>query len=164
MRPVIPCLFALLITSPAAAQVAGSVQQPIINGEPVDSDVFPSAAQLIIGGSLQGQQIKSPVCTATLVAPDVVLTAAHCLEDFPLTFGIFPLDDMTFWVTFEDDIHGIQTRHDIGVDNLVWGNDYPHRDSTWPCSRGVVDSIMADVSDADRSAMTSTTAAGLYGL
>lgn len=104
MRRVIPCLFALLITSPAAAQVAGSVQQPIINGEPVDSDVFPSAAQLIIGGSLQGQQIKSPVCTATLVAPDVVLTAAHCLEDFPLTFGIFPLDDMTFWVTFEEDL------------------------------------------------------------
>lgn len=94
----------LLLATPAAAQVTGSVQQPIINGDPVDTDVFPSAAQLIIGGNVNGQTIKTPVCTATLVAPDVVLTAAHCLEDFPLTFGIIPLEDMTFWVTFEEDL------------------------------------------------------------
>ena len=104
MRHAVPCLFALLLATPAAAQVSGTVQQPIINGDPISTDVFPSAAQLIIGGDLQGQDMRSPVCTATLVAPDVVLTAGHCLEDFPLTFGFFPLDDLTFWVTFEEDL------------------------------------------------------------
>ena len=31
-----------------------------------------------------------------------------------------------FGVTFEDDEAGVMTRHLIGVDNLLWGNDYPH--------------------------------------
>ena len=104
MRHLIPCLFALLLSTPAVAQVSGTVQQPIINGDPIDSDDFPSALQLIIGGNLNGQDVKAPVCTGTLVAPDVVLTAGHCLEEFPLTFGIFPLEDLTFWISFEEDL------------------------------------------------------------
>ncbi len=30
-----------------------------------------------------------------------------------------------FYVTFEDDEFGIATRHGIGVDRMMWGNDYP---------------------------------------
>ena len=40
-----------------------------------------------------------------------------------------------FYATFEDDAIGVLTRHFIGVDNLIWGNDYPHHDSIWPHSR-----------------------------
>lgn len=115
VRPNLVALVALLISSPAAAQVAGSLQQPIIGGDAIASDVFPSAAQLIIGGTVNGQPIKSPVCTATLVAPDVVLTAGHCLEEFPITFGIFEMTDLTFWVTFEEDL-GSMTDEQHGGD------------------------------------------------
>ncbi|HEX8969126.1 MAG TPA: amidohydrolase family protein, partial [Chloroflexota bacterium] len=34
-----------------------------------------------------------------------------------------------FTATFEDDPIGIRTRDFIGVDNLMWGSDYPHGDS-----------------------------------
>lgn len=69
-----------------------------------------------------------------------------------------------FKITIEDDRSAVLCRELIGVGTIMWGNDYPHRDSTWPCSQGVVESIMADVSDADREAMTSQTAAALYGV
>ena len=46
----------------------------------------------------------------------------------------------------------------------MWGNDYPHHDSTWPCSPAVVDALMEGVPDVDRELMTSGTAAALYQL
>ena len=38
------------------------------------------------------------------------------------------------YMTFMDDEAGIRTYDLIGVDNLMWSNDYPHGDSTWPHS------------------------------
>ena len=43
-----------------------------------------------------------------------------------------------FVMTFEDDRHGIMTREDIGVKNLMWGSDYPHHDSIFPDRKSVV--------------------------
>jgi len=100
-------VLSMLVASPAAAEVAGSNQQAIINGDEVSTDIFPSAAQLIMGGIIQEQDIKAPSCTATLIAPDVVLTAGHCLDPFGLTFGLFELDNLAFWVTFEEDLSGM---------------------------------------------------------
>ena len=72
--------------------------------------------------------------------------------------------DRNFWVTFEDDIHGIQTRHDIGVDNLLWGNDYPHHDSIWPNSRKILDEIFADVPDDEQEKMVWSNVIDLYNI
>ena len=99
-------LLCLAVVQPALAEsIEGTSQHAIINGEGVGTEVHPSAGQLILGGTLEGQEIKQPVCTAVLIAPDVVLTAAHCLSDFSITFGIFELEDMTFWISFEES-HG----------------------------------------------------------
>ena len=69
-----------------------------------------------------------------------------------------------FKITIEDDRSAVLCRELIGVDTIMWGNDYPHRDSTWPCSRGVVESVMDGVSADDQAAMTSGTAAAIYGV
>ncbi len=69
-----------------------------------------------------------------------------------------------FKATIEDDRSAVLCRELIGVDTIMWGNDYPHRDSTWPCSVGVVEGLMAGVSAADRQLMTNDTAAVLYRL
>jgi predicted TIM-barrel fold metal-dependent hydrolase len=37
-------------------------------------------------------------------------------------------------LTFMDDMAGIRTYDLIGVDNIMWANDYPHGDSTFPHS------------------------------
>jgi predicted TIM-barrel fold metal-dependent hydrolase len=69
-----------------------------------------------------------------------------------------------FSATFEDDVAGVLTRHLIGVDNLIWGNDYPHHDSIWPHSMEVMERIFAGVPDAEREKMTSTNVLKLYGI
>jgi hypothetical protein len=35
---------------------------------------------------------------------------------------------------FVQDRIGIELRHDVGIDMITWEVDYPHSDSTWPCS------------------------------
>ncbi len=72
--------------------------------------------------------------------------------------------DRNFWVTFEDDLQGIQTRDAIGVDNLLWGNDYPHHDSIWPNSRPILDDILSDVPEDEKEKMVWSNAIDLYGI
>jgi predicted TIM-barrel fold metal-dependent hydrolase len=67
-------------------------------------------------------------------------------------------------VTFEDDEAGILTRRLIGVDNLLWGNDYPHHDAIWPNSMPILDRIMEGVPDAERQKMVWDNVVDLYAI
>lgn len=67
-----------------------------------------------------------------------------------------------FLATFEDDLEGIQTRDSIGVECLVWGNDYPHHDAIWPHSMAVLSRIMAGVPAADVERICFQNAVDLY--
>ena len=67
-------------------------------------------------------------------------------------------------ITFEDDPDGIATRHSIGVDNLCWGNDYPHHDSIWPNSMTTLQKIMDGVPDDEVERMCFSNAVELYGI
>ena len=69
-----------------------------------------------------------------------------------------------FYATFEDDKVGVITRNEIGLDTLMWGNDYPHHDSIWPNSPQVLDDIFTGVPEAARFAMTVGNVTKLYGL
>lgn len=69
-----------------------------------------------------------------------------------------------FFATVEDDRAALLTREMLGDETLVWGSDYPHTDSTWPCSVVVLDEILADQPPATRSAITRDNVARLYGL
>ena len=72
--------------------------------------------------------------------------------------------DRNFWVTFEDDLEGIQTRGSIGVDNMLWGNDYPHHDSIWPHSQRILSDILDGVPEVDKEKMVWGNVIDLYGL
>ena len=69
-----------------------------------------------------------------------------------------------FHATIEDDQPALRTRDFIGEDRLMWGSDYPHTDSTWPCSADVLDEMFADYPDRTRRAITRDTVAALYHL
>lgn len=69
-----------------------------------------------------------------------------------------------WYATFEDDLGGVLTRHQIGVDNLLWGNDYPHHDAIWPHSMAVLDRIFQGVPDDEKEKMTSGNVIKLYGI
>lgn len=69
-----------------------------------------------------------------------------------------------FKATIEDDRSAVLVRELLGTETLLWGNDYPHRDSTWPRSRAVVDTVMAGVPDPERQLMVEGNAVALYGI
>jgi hypothetical protein len=66
--------------------------------------------------------------------------------------------------TFEEDELGLDLRHHIGVENLLWASDYPHPDSTWPESRKVIATQFAGCSEEERNLLVSDNAARLYQL
>lgn len=70
----------------------------------------------------------------------------------------------SFWFTFEDDAVGIAMRASIGVDKLMWANDYPHIDSSWPNSQAVLADLFASTPEDERTAMVNGNVKSLYGL
>ncbi|MCH6583187.1 MAG: hypothetical protein IH808_09240 [Proteobacteria bacterium] len=53
------------------------------------------------------------------------------------------------FIGFQEDELGIQLRHHIGVDNLLWGSDYPHAESTFPKSREILERILAGIPEEE---------------
>lgn len=89
-------------------------------------------------------------------------TVGHPAQKLPLTPSEYFRRQC--YATFEDDAIAVQLREQIGVERLMWGNDYPHHDSLWPESQQVLDTLFDGVADADRRRMTYENVAELYGL
>lgn len=54
---------------------------------------------------------------------------------------------------FLDDPIGVEMRHHIGIDRLIWATDFPHQESDWPDSDGVLERIFAGVPEDERAKM-----------
>ena len=65
---------------------------------------------------------------------------------------------------FQEDSLGIRLRDIIGVDNLTWGSDYPHHESTWPYSHQVLEEILADCTEEEKAKIAGGNAARIYNL
>ncbi len=63
---------------------------------------------------------------------------------------------------FQEDGLGIRDRHIIGVDNLLWGSDYPHQESTFPRSRQIIEEILADCTEEEKGKIAGENAARIY--
>ena len=48
--------------------------------------------------------------------------------------------------SFQEDVQGIRDRYVIGIENLMWGSDYPHQESTFPKSREILEKSWREVS------------------
>lgn len=66
--------------------------------------------------------------------------------------------------TFMWDPMAIQNRELTGNDCLLWGNDYPHREGSFPYSHEWIDKQFAGVPEAEVEAITCGNAAKLFGL
>jgi predicted TIM-barrel fold metal-dependent hydrolase len=54
---------------------------------------------------------------------------------------------------FFNDPIGVKLRHEIGVDRIMWGGDFPHVESDWPNSRKLLDHLFEGVPDDERRKM-----------
>ena len=78
--------------------------------------------------------------------------------------GMLPSDffHRNVFISFQEDDLGIQLRSIVGVENLMWGSDYPHAESTFPRSREIVERILKDVPDDERALIAGGNAARRY--
>jgi secreted trypsin-like serine protease len=70
----------VLVTYGVAPEpVARATALAIVGGEPIDATSYPSTGALVLSSADE----TLLVCTATLIAPRALLTAAHCVADDP---------------------------------------------------------------------------------
>jgi predicted TIM-barrel fold metal-dependent hydrolase len=66
-------------------------------------------------------------------------------------------------LSFQEDAIGIRLRDTIGVDNMMWGSDYPHSESTFPQSRKILAEILAGVPQDEQVKIVGGNTARVYG-
>ena len=57
----------------------------------------------------------------------------------------------------------MQLRDRIGVENMLWGSDYPHAEATFPRSQQFLQRMFEGVPEADLRKITSENAAKMFG-
>jgi predicted TIM-barrel fold metal-dependent hydrolase len=66
------------------------------------------------------------------------------------------------WLCYIDDQSGLENRHRIGVDNILWECDYPHSDSSWPNSPELAAKQLDGVPDDEVNKITHENAMKLF--
>jgi predicted TIM-barrel fold metal-dependent hydrolase len=79
-----------------------------------------------------------------------------------------PLKPSEYWrrqclVTFQRDPVGLRLLDIIGVDNIMWGSDYPHADSVWLRSQEIIAEDFAQFDDISRRKIVHDNTARVYG-
>lgn len=70
------------------------------------------------------------------------------------------------YVTFFSDVLGLRLLDDIGVDNVIYGTDYPHNDTTWPDSQAELQkqTVAAGLTPEQTEKVVRGNARALFGL
>jgi predicted TIM-barrel fold metal-dependent hydrolase len=67
-----------------------------------------------------------------------------------------------FWFCTIDDPSTIDTRHRIGVENIMFETDYPHGDGTWPDTQVLVEKVWGHLPEDELRMMLCENAAKLF--
>jgi predicted TIM-barrel fold metal-dependent hydrolase len=65
---------------------------------------------------------------------------------------------------FQFDRVGVELRHKIGVDKLLWGSDFPHQESDWPESLSIIEKNFAGVPEDEKHKMVCANAVEFFHL
>ncbi len=140
----------------------------------VDHWVRMSLARLILSGVFE----RYPKLQVGSIEQEVSW-ASHFLERLDYTYTQRPQhgayrfkEDMlpsdyfhrNVFISFQEDALGIRDRHIIGVDNLLWGSDYPHPECTFPRSQQILDEILGECSEEERARIVGGNTARIYHL
>jgi len=68
------------------------------------------------------------------------------------------------YTTFQDDWVAFKTKDLCNVRRLMWANDFPHSDSTWPWSQDLLKKHTANLSEQERNYILHDNVSELYRL
>jgi predicted TIM-barrel fold metal-dependent hydrolase len=99
-----------------------------------------------------------------LAAMDYTYRERHGEAVYRFKAGMRPSDffHRNVVLSFQEDAIGIRLRDVIGVDNMMWGSDYPHSESTFPRSRQILEDILAGVPDDEGAKIAGANTARVY--
>ena len=85
-------------------------------------------------------------------------------DDLDLSLKPSEYFNRQIYATFQKDPLGVRLMADLAPDNVMWANDYPHRDGTWPESQEAIDEQFAGVDERIKRKMLWENASHLYNL
>ena len=65
---------------------------------------------------------------------------------------------------FQFDRVGVELRHKLNIDNLMWGSDFPHQESDWPESLRIIGKNFAGVAEEEKYKMVCGNAVKFFRL
>ncbi|MEQ1890227.1 MAG: amidohydrolase family protein [Alphaproteobacteria bacterium] len=68
------------------------------------------------------------------------------------------------YLTFQDDWVAFKMKHMINVERLMWANDFPHSDSTWPWSQDILAEHTKGLTEHERNRICFDNVRELYNL
>lgn len=66
--------------------------------------------------------------------------------------------------SFQEDPVGIECRDRVGIDNLLWGNDYPHLEGSWPYSEQVTTRMLEGLAPIEKKKILGLNSAKLFNI
>ena len=69
----------------------------------------------------------------------------------------------SLWGFMKDPV-GVRLRHDVGVENLIWGSDFAHATGDWPNSRQVIEEIFVAVPEDEKYRMVAGNVVDFFNL
>jgi predicted TIM-barrel fold metal-dependent hydrolase len=80
-------------------------------------------------------------------------------------FDWIPTTPVNFGLrSYITDTYGLENRHEIGVDNIMWSSDYPLLGADWPHSWRVIEEVMADIPEEEKNTILAGNAVNLCHL
>ena len=68
------------------------------------------------------------------------------------------------YFTFQDDYTAFQFKDYLNIERMMWANDFPHSDSTWPWSQKILKDQLTHMTEEEKNRVLHDNAAELYGL
>jgi len=66
--------------------------------------------------------------------------------------------------TFVHEPEGVECRHELGIDSVLWSTDFPHPVCNWPNAGKKVEAQFAGVPEDEVHAITWANGARMYGI
>lgn len=125
-------------------------------------------AQIIFGGALERYPDVKVV-----IGESGIGWLPYALERYDLEWedqfqDLIPRPPSEYWrrqmyATFQVDRTGLENLDRIGAHTVMWGNDFPHPDGTWPDSGEILAPQLEGLDASDRRKILCDNAAALYG-
>jgi len=143
----------------------------IVDGVVLPIPAFRTIAEMITSGTLEAHPKLKIISVENDIGwiPNFLKRFDWYSYRFGPRFPKMKMSGADYWkrqvyATFQDDEPGIRCRDMIGVENLMWGSDYPHFDSTWPNSQAAIERNFKGVPDDERELILGGNMIRVYGL